>query len=116
MKDYSPHFRKLVQAEIPDDSRILMPHGQRDMIILTTWKLQDPLRPSKRSRMIRILIIQEALEDYARGNDGHRLASDDRFTNWLKEQLKGFNPNHDSPLGVEPAPVTWNLSTMILNG
>jgi hypothetical protein len=116
LKDYSSHFRKLVESEVPDDSRILMPHGQRDMMILTTWKLQDPLRPAKRSRMIRILIAQEALEDYARANDGHRLASDTRFTAWLRAQLKTFDPNHDSPLGTEPPPVTWNLTTMILNG
>jgi hypothetical protein len=38
LKDYSPHFRKLVEDHLPDDSRILMPHGQRDMIILATWR------------------------------------------------------------------------------
>jgi hypothetical protein len=116
MKDYAPHLRSLVESHTPDDSRILMPHGGRDMIILVTWRLHDPLRPSKRSRMIRILITQESLEDYARGNDGHRLASDTRFTEWLQQQLKEFDPNHDTPLGTEPSPVTWNVSTIILNG
>jgi len=41
--------------------------------------------------MIRILVVREALEGYARGNDGHRLASDTRFTDW--QQLKAFNAN-----------------------
>jgi hypothetical protein len=116
VKDFSPHFRELVEAEIPDDSRILMPHGARDMIILVTWRLKDPLRPAKRSRMIRILITEEALADYARGNDGFRIASDARFGAWLKKSLLEFDPNHDAPLGVEPTPVTWSLSTLVLNG
>jgi len=35
---------------------------------------------------------------------------------WLKHQLSTFDPNHDSPLGVEPPPVTWPVSTQVLNG
>jgi hypothetical protein len=29
--------------------------------------------------------------------------------------LSTFDPNHDSPLGVEPPAVTWPVSTAILN-
>jgi hypothetical protein len=117
MKDYSKHFRDQVEHELPDDSRILMPAGAPDMVILATWRLRaDTYRPSKRSRMIRILISEEALEDYARGSDGVRLASDERFVNWLRHQLSTFDPHHDSPLGVEPPPVTWPVSTLTLNG
>jgi hypothetical protein len=117
LKDFSSHFRELVEGQLPDDSRILMPRGGQDMMILATWPLPGAaLRPSKRSRMIRILISEEALEDYARGSDGVRLASDERFVAWLRRQLSAFDPNHDSPLGVEPPPVTWPVSTLALNG
>jgi hypothetical protein len=117
MKDYSNHFRDLIELQIPDDSRILMPRGGPDMIILLTWRLKsDDLRPSKRSRMIRIVISEEALEDYAAGSDGVRLASNARFVSWLKRELDRFDPDHDAPLGVEPPPVTWTLNTLDLNG
>jgi hypothetical protein len=117
MKDYGAHFRELVEVQLPDDSRILMPRGGQDMMILATWRLtSDMFRASKRSRMIRIVISEEAIQDYARGSDDARLASDERFVNWLKRQLRAFDPNHDSPLGVEPAPVTWPVSTLALNG
>jgi len=46
MKDYAPHFRAPVESNLPDDSRILMPHGGRDIIILVTWRLKDALRAS----------------------------------------------------------------------
>ncbi|MEP6883829.1 MAG: hypothetical protein ABJC66_03670 [Gammaproteobacteria bacterium] len=117
MKDYSSHFRNLVEQQLPEDSRILTPRGGQDMMILASWRLPaDAFRASKRSRMIRIAIDEEALQDYARGGDEARLASDQRFGVWMRRQLSTFDPTHDSPLGVEPSPVTWPVSTHILNG
>lgn len=117
MKDFSNHFRELVKRQLGDDPRILVPRGAQDMMILATWRLSaDVFRASKRSRMIRIVISEEALQDYARGSDGARLASDERFVTWLRSQLSTFDPNHDSPLGVEPPAVTWPVSTFALNG
>ena len=117
MKNYSSHFRELVELQLPDDSRILMPRGGQDMMILASWRLStDMFRASKRSRMIRIVISEEAIADYARGSDSERLASDERFVAWLKRQLSAFDPDHDSPLGVEPPAVTWPVNTLALNG
>ena len=116
MKDYSNHFRELVKGQLGNDPRVLVPRGAQDMMILATWRLTGgSFRAGKRSRMIRIVIAQDALEDYARGSDDVRRASDERFVTWLRRQLSGFDPNHDSPLGVEPPAVTWPVSTMILN-
>jgi hypothetical protein len=117
VKDYGAHFRQLVELQLPDESRILMPRGGQDMMILASWRLTaDMFRASKRSRMIRIVISEEAVQDYARGDEHARRASDERFVTWLKRQLSAFDPNHDSPLGVEPTPVTWPVSTAALNG
>jgi hypothetical protein len=117
MKDFSHHFRELVERELPSDPRILVPDGDQDLMILATWRLgTDPRRPNKRSRLVRILISQEALEDYACGSDGVRLASDARFSTWLRQQLQAFDPNHDTPAGTEPPAVTWPVSTLVLNG
>jgi hypothetical protein len=116
VKDYAPHFRAMLEDQLPDDARVLMPRGPQDMVMLASWRLRDPLRPAKRSRMIRIVISQEAIQDYARRDEALRLASDTRFIDWIQRQLKSFDPNHNAPLGVEPAPVTWNLPTLLLNG
>jgi hypothetical protein len=71
MKDFSAQFRALVEAELPKDSRIVMPRGNDGLMILATWRLPpgDPYRPAKRSRMVRIAISQQALQDYAAGSD-----------------------------------------------
>jgi hypothetical protein len=116
MKDYSNHFRELVKHQLGDDPRILVPRGAQDMMILATWRLSgDTQRPHKRSRMVRIVISQEALEDYAGRSEDLRRASDERFVAWIRRQLSTFDPNHDSPLGVEPPSVTWPVSTGVLN-
>ena len=118
MKDFSAQFRALIAAELPKDSRIVMPRGDDGLMILATWRLppDDPYRPAKRSRMVRIAITQEALKDYAAGSDSVRLASNERMSAWLRAQIAAFDPHHDAPLGVEPAPVTWPLGTVELNG
>jgi len=66
--------------------------------------------------MIRLVVSEEAAEDYAAGSDGLRLGSDTRFLAWLRTRLEAFDPNHEAPLGVEPSAVTWLLSTLELNG
>jgi hypothetical protein len=33
MKDYSSHFRELVELQLPDESHILMPRGSQDMMV-----------------------------------------------------------------------------------
>lgn len=116
MKDFSNHFRDLVKRQLGEDPRILVPRGAQDMMILATWRLStDALRPNKRSRMVRIVISQEALEEYARGSEEMRMACDERFVAWFRGQLTAFDPNHESPLGVDPAPVTWPVGTGVLN-
>jgi hypothetical protein len=116
MKDYSNHFRDLVKRQLGDDPRILVPRGAQDMMILATWRLVgDSFRPNKRSRMVRIVISQDALEEYARGSEDARVASDARFVTWLRQQLSTFDPSHDSPLGVEPPSVTWPVTLSMLN-
>jgi hypothetical protein len=116
LKDFSTHFRKLVAAELPKDSRILIPRGGGTLTIFATWALPgDPSLGAERSRMIRIAITQGALEEYAGGNNRARLASNRRFVAWLR-RIAAFNPHTDSPLRIEPPPVTWPIGTRELNG
>jgi hypothetical protein len=82
-----------------------------------TGRTEPPLSATKRLGIDgRIVIYEEALEDYARGSNGVRLTSDARFVTWLGHQLSAFDSNHDSPLRTEPAAVAWPLGTIDLNG
>lgn len=115
--DYSAHFRELVEAQLPDDARILLPRSGADLMILMTWRLHsDRLRPHKRSRLVRIVIQQEALMVYAAEPWVVRKAWDARFVSWLWAQLGAFDPNHEAPVGVEPPAVTWTVGRAELGG
>ena len=117
MRDFSPHFRGLLEGLLPRGARVLTPRGGADMILLASWHLpREPGRAAKRSRMVRIVIAKEAVADYAAGDEGGRRASDGRLLSVWKHQLAMFDPSHDSPLGVEPPSVTWNIDTLSLNG
>jgi len=110
------NLRKVFERALPQDARILASDEGPTLILLATWRLTtDPKRPSKRSRLLRIVVSEEALEDYARGSAGVRLASDARFTAWLESRLAHFDPDHQAPLGVEPPAETWELGTLDLN-
>jgi hypothetical protein len=95
----------------------LIPRGDTGLVILASWQLpREKFKAAKRSRMIRIAIAHEALEGYAAADPSHRTSNDARFVSWFKSKLSEFDPQHDSPLGVEPTPVTWALDTRELNG
>jgi hypothetical protein len=59
-----------------------------------TWRAppDDPHRPAKRSRMVRIAISQEAMEDYAAGSEEIRIASNERLIAWLRGRIAAFDP------------------------
>ncbi len=117
MRDFSSHFRELLQGQLPKGTRVLMPRGGADMLLLASWKLlTEPGRPAKSSRRVRLVIAKEAVKDYAAATESVRLASDARLVAHCRAQLAGFDPNHDSPLGVEPPAVTWPVDTLTLNG
>ena len=117
MKDYSEHFRKLIAPLVPRDASIVIPRGWSELVMLVSWKLQsEPLRASRRSRTVRIVIASDALSSYAKAPSVAQTALDERLTRWLRAQISKFDPNHDAPLGVEPPPVTWRVGPEELHG
>jgi hypothetical protein len=117
LNDISGYFRRLVEQRLPDDARILTSFRAGDVIVQATWRLRnDRRRPAKRSRLIRIVISVEAVEEYVRSSDEVRRASDRRFLDWLDNRLATREHEHDEPEGVEPAGVEWRVDGSILNG
>ncbi|MGD0490459.1 MAG: hypothetical protein ABSC32_02830 [Steroidobacteraceae bacterium] len=117
LNDIGGYFRRLVEKRLPDDARVLTSFRSGDVIIQATWRLRnDPRRPAKRSRLVRIVISVEAVEGYILRGDAERLASDQRFIEWLDDRLATREQEHDEPVGAEPASIEWMVSGSILNG
>lgn len=117
MRDFSPHFRGLLESLLPKGARVLLPRGGADLMLLASWNLpREPGRAAKRSRLVRIIMARDALENYAAADDMRRSASDTRLVAHWRSQLATFDPTHDTPLGVEPPAVTWPIDSLALNG
>lgn len=78
------------------------------LVFSIAWKLKnDPTRPNKRSRRIILIVSEETLEDY---NDGNRDAIEKWITNFITENLRLFDPNHDTTYGQPEPEEQWILS------
>ena len=111
----------MAERVFPEGARLLeMPSGEGELGVwrmLVSWKLgTDPTRPHKRSKTVRIIVGSEALEDFTRSPFGAREAANGRFERWLRTELERFDPNHETPNGVEPPVVPWQIGTVELNG
>jgi len=61
-----------------------------DVILRIDWKLgNDPNRPNKRSRLIRVIISEEAIDDCQDFNKAGV-----RFLEIIKNRFSAFNPDH----------------------
>jgi len=72
---------------------------------LIDWKLHnDKIRPNKRSRIIKIIISTEALDDYNDSSLQLQQSSQTNLYKHINSKYRKFNPDHNVPKGRE-APV-----------
>lgn len=117
MPNHDDRLRAIAEKCLPMGARLIASGGEGYYVMLASWKLgTDPARPHKRSKTLRIVLTQEALDDYARGAKGERNSADARFEASLRSRLSKFNPSHDAPLGSEPPIEKWDIGTIELNG
>jgi len=82
-----------------------------DVVLRIDWKLgSDPNRLNKRSRLIRVAISKEAIDDCT----DFKIAAS-RFKKIIQDKLSFFNPDHDTPKYGSPPIEEWIISTLDLN-
>ena len=105
-KSFVNQWVKLIRPLFPRNARIEIDAG-RDVILRIDWKLgNDPARPNKRSRLIRVIISEEAIADCA---DFKQAGS--RFKKIIEDKLSGFHPDHDTRRCGTPPKEKWIIST-----
>lgn len=84
--------------------------------LIVSWKLgTDPLRPSKRSKKIRIVVPWETVGDYQHKTELRRENDDEKLIQFIKANLENFDPNHENPIEVGPPEVKWVAGSGVLN-
>ncbi|MFX0199057.1 MAG: hypothetical protein ACFFCW_23285 [Candidatus Hodarchaeota archaeon] len=100
----------LIRPIFPPNASIEVDEGN-DIFLRIDWRLGDePERPNKRSRLIKIVISREAIEDCQDFNKAGL-----RFRKIIENKLSGFNPAHNHSRLVSPPTEEWIISTFDLN-
>jgi hypothetical protein len=109
-RDYWSFIKRL----FPKNSDFVFFARDGDLCIRVSWHLNDdPARPNKRSRNIIIRISREALDDYlyVEDREERRLASREKLSAYVAEQLRKFDPRHDRSRHATPLTVEWYVKT-----
>jgi hypothetical protein len=114
--DVEKHFLDITTRELPAHAESHVRRESGDLCLYVDWKLgNDPERPNKRSKKIKICISQAALDDYVDGDDQNRESADVKFQQVIAAQLAVFQPDHNVPAHV-PVPVEqWTITTQMIN-
>jgi len=109
-KQFIETWIELIRPLFPPDVKIETDE-ENGFILRINWKLKnDRDRPNKPSRLIRVIISEEAIEDC---NNFNKAGS--RFREVIENKLSTFNPEHDNPRDLGPPIEEWEISTFDLN-
>jgi hypothetical protein len=101
---------KLIRPLFPKNARIEITAGA-DVVLRIDWKLgTDPSRPHKRSRLIRVIISEEAI---GACTDFEKAGS--RFRNLIENRLSTFHPEHSTPRCGTPPREEWIVASQDVN-
>jgi hypothetical protein len=114
--DLIQHFLGLVTSVFQHPVSVVSESTSSDIEFLINWKLaNDPSRPSKRSKTIRLIFTQELIEDYLALEQSRRPTADVRVCRALTSRIQAHDPEHDHPVSVPPPEVDWIISTNEVN-
>lgn len=115
-KEIESHFQSVVKNAFPKQAEFHTRDESGEICIYADWKLMDdPDRPNKRSKKIRICITQSAVEDYVCGNEKSKADADKRLKHLVGNNLTSFIPDHNSPAATPVQIVEWVITTEMLN-
>ncbi len=75
-----------------------------------SWLLEnDPKRPNKRSKTIRIIISRELLSDYENLSEKEQKEVDSKVKKFIANKKSQLDPNHNNPYGAEEPIEEWHV-------
>lgn len=87
-KKLQHHWLDLIRPLFMKDADLNILYQKDDYEVLVSWKLgTDPSRPSKRSKTIRIIVSEEAVEDYLKKSARQRENDDEKLVQFIITQV-----------------------------
>jgi hypothetical protein len=108
---------EVIRAAMPNGSDIRVVPSVEAVEVCVSWKLNDdPERPNKMSKTIRITVSREAADDFASASGASREEAFRRVSGYLAQRLREFDPKHNVPRDEPPPVEQWVITTNLLNG
>lgn len=99
MKAIKEHWIGIIKEYFPKEVELFL-HPIQDFCLDVDWKLKnDPSRPNKRSKKLKLIISEETIEDYRDANDGAKKGYDQKLKKFVERTMANFEPDHDTPYG-----------------
>ena len=115
-KDLYKHWLDLLQSLFPSQADFCSLDNLDDFITKVSWKLNnDPERPNKRSKIIKIIIPSEVIDDYENKSTIKKQEDDKKLLQFVEQFLKEFDPDHDTPYEDSTPEVDFVIGGEVLN-
>lgn len=96
----------------PAHARIVSIPRQADAVFAISWHLRnDPHRPGKRSKTIRLSVSADILDEYGLASERNRETVDQRISAVIQRALATFDADHSQRPDEEPLVVLWNVGS-----
>lgn len=104
------HFANLILSSFPEINEA-KPHPYiRDFKINLSWLLNnDPDRPNKRSKTIKITISEEQMDDYKNLSQNNKKQADIKLKKFIENKKSQLDANHNSPYGAVAPIEEWHV-------
>ncbi len=112
----SDYIENLIAGEFPDDAYIRTWQEDPNPIALRiSWPLgDDPERPNKHSKNIRLTISEEATRTYDSVGEARQEDADERILEHVRARLAQFDPDNPNPQSAVPPEEVWLITEEIL--
>ena len=115
-KDLHKHWFDQIRPLFPDETEFTPFEDFDDFITQASWKLNtDPERPNKRSKKVKIIIPSDVIDDYENKSTAKKQEDDKSLLQHVKQFLKEFDPDHDTPKENPVPEVDFVIGGNVLN-
>lgn len=99
MKAIKEHWIGIIKEYFPKEVELFL-HPIQDFCLDVVWKLKnDPNRPNKKSKKLRLIISEETIDDCRDANDDPKKSYDQKLKKFVEKTMAHFEPDHDTPYG-----------------
>ena len=104
------HFANLILSLFPEVKEAKPYSYIRDFKINLSWLLNnDPYRPNKRSKTIKITISEEQMDDYKNLSLSEKKQTEIRLKKFIENKKSQLDANHNSPYGAVAPIEEWHV-------